>query len=646
MSTGGNIQYVYRWRIGQWSALAPCVEHNSPAFDADGLRWVFKLFKGRTRSPNELALYLAVHDAEERLTQVRKKVDIAFTLENQSTRGLDYSKYATPITVWVDAVYSTWGDDRFIGLADMEGFVADDTACLVVRFRVRETVQVRAPTAQPSPAIAVYVPDRIAAPFNQLLKSARFSDIQLELCDSAALLLSPGPNRTSRAGLGINATGHPTPDPDTPQCITPMPTNCCPRALPYAQRNRIGSSPPPPAGPRYHAHKAILMAVSPVFEAMFSNGMRETHEKVVQVWDVTPRAFERMLEYAYTRSCDIPRDVSADELVETLLCADQFAVSGLLDACWRSLLQRVNVDTVWDIWAIADDLNAREAQRTCLSYCTRNFSQLCESSSTMWAPAHLLRQALISDSLNVQSEELLFETVVRWAEFREDDMEERRSKRASRASVSEVDACGQTSDAVLTCKRSPSSLSQLLSPRSPWARRPGRRHPELLREAYTMAKPPSPSSSPKSPPQMVTRVSADLSQLPTASTGTSNWSTLFARKEFLPQLLPCIRFPMMQKSFLLHVVERNSELMAMPLMKDLLIEAYRFHAFNPSAETRKSSVASELSYAKQESLPKEPVKQYAKIILPLNTSDDLTLSRSQRRKEAQRISVHNVNFSP
>ncbi|KAJ2646957.1 hypothetical protein GGH99_008013, partial [Coemansia sp. RSA 1285] len=180
----------------QWNTLAPCIEHNSPPFDADGLCWVFKLFKGRTRNPNDLALYLAVHESTtDRLGQMRKKVDVSFTLENLRARGIDYNKYTTPITVWFDSTYSTWGDDKFIGLSDISSFLKDDTTCLVVRFHVRETVHEGPllPAAQPSPAIAVYVPEKISAPFNQLLRSARFSDIQFELRDSSALLLSPGP---------------------------------------------------------------------------------------------------------------------------------------------------------------------------------------------------------------------------------------------------------------------------------------------------------------------------------------------------------------------------------------------------------------------------------------------------------------------
>ncbi|KAJ1949540.1 hypothetical protein FBU59_001100 [Linderina macrospora] len=463
-----------------------------------------------------LALYLAVHESSaDRLSRVRKKVDISFTLENLQARSLSFNKYPSPITVWVDSNYSTWGDDKFIELSNMRSFLDNDTACLVVRFHVRETLQEGVPPPMPTSAIAVYVPDKIAAPFNQLLKSARFSDIQFELRDSSSLVLSPGPNISSPGhlpsprssgefgnGLGIN------------QCVTPLPGNPTPKALPYAQRPRM-DDPGAGSGHRYHAHKAILMQVSPVFEAMFSNGMRETFEQVVEVWDVTPRAFERLLEFAYTRQCDldpkIPEsaNVTPDEVVETLLCADQFGVTELRSVCWRNLMAKISVESV---------------------------------------------------------------------------------------------------------------------PRSPFlqARSP-RRKSELTREAFTPGIVTPTATSPRTSVCNVRLQSVEYSD-------TATLGALHARKEHLAALLPCIRFPMMDRQFLLSVVERNTELMAMPLMKDLMIEAYRFHAFNPPVPEEKLERrrASEC-FAKRETSAM-PVEQYAKIILPLNGTDEYTLSRSQRRK--------------
>ncbi|KAJ2551805.1 hypothetical protein GGH95_005868, partial [Coemansia sp. RSA 1836] len=347
---------------------------------------------------------------------------------------------------------------------------------------------------------------------------------------------------------------------------------------------------------------------------MFSNGMRETYEKVVEVWDVTPRAFERLLEYAYTRVCDLDGStpaVSADEVVETLLCADQFDVSGLRDICWRDLSKRISAETVWEIWSIAVDLEAVDQQRACRLFCSRNFTTLCHSQSIMWAPAHLLREVLASDTLNVLSEELLFETVVKWSEFREDqdDCYSRKDSSLSGGLLLSAErhitrpSSAAMDEAVLKCYRSPSNLSLLPPANSPFAgnrRRSGnpRRKPELTREAYTDAQQLSatsmmPSPVNNSPPPPPSRFSISATKLSSSSSprdsaldsqpsiNSSAWSRLLDRKQFLNSLLPCIRFPMMDKNFLLRVVERNTDLMALPMMKDLLIEAYRFHAFNP-----------------------------------------------------------------
>ncbi|ORX64896.1 hypothetical protein DL89DRAFT_148192 [Linderina pennispora] len=185
--------------------------------------------------------------------------------------------------------------------------------------------------------------------------------------------------------------------------------------------------------------------------------------------------------------------------------------------------------------------------------------------------------------------------------------------------------------AVLKCYRSPANLALLpRSPRSPFlqARSP-RRKSELTREAFTAGAMPGATTPPStdSPRTSICNVGCSQSSTPILPP----WLHCMRAKNTYRRYCPCIRFPMMDKQFLLTVVERNSELMAMPLMKDLLIEAYRFHAFNPPAPVEKPERrrASEC-FAKRES--STPVEQYAKIILPLNGTDEYTLSRSQRRK--------------
>jgi hypothetical protein len=50
------------------------------------------------------------------------------------------------------------------------------------------------------------------------------------------------------------------------------------------------------------------------------------------------------------------------------------------------------------------------------------------------------------------------------------------------------------------------------------------------------------------------------------------------RNHLLSELLMHVRFPLMRSNFLIDQVEKSETIMASPAMKDLLFEAYRFHA--------------------------------------------------------------------
>ena len=54
-------------------------------------------------------------------------------------------------------------------------------------------------------------------------------------------------------------------------------------------------------GREFPCHKAILLTGRPpVFEAMFSHNMKEAQEGEVDIVDVDPGTFKRMLEFIYT----------------------------------------------------------------------------------------------------------------------------------------------------------------------------------------------------------------------------------------------------------------------------------------------------------------------------------------------------------
>ena len=74
----------------------------------------------------------------------------------------------------------------------------------------------------------------------------------------------------------------------------------------------------------FEAHSSILIARSEYFRAMFTNGMRETREhrdRAIELRDCVPRAFEKVLQYAYTGSVSL-----SDDALGVMICASQVCV--------------------------------------------------------------------------------------------------------------------------------------------------------------------------------------------------------------------------------------------------------------------------------------------------------------------------------
>jgi hypothetical protein len=100
----------------------------------------------------------------------------------------------------------------------------------------------------------------------------------------------------------------------------------------------------------FYAHKGILASSSSVFEAMLTNGMKETFEDEIQLCQTNHSAFLSLLTFIYTFEVNIASLCDAENL---LALADRFAISHVRDECLRYFRLELNADNVWGIWAIA-----------------------------------------------------------------------------------------------------------------------------------------------------------------------------------------------------------------------------------------------------------------------------------------------------
>lgn len=115
---------------------------------------------------------------------------------------------------------------------------------------------------------------------------------------------------------------------------------------------------------RIDAHRAILMARSEVFCAMFDHEMVEKKTNQVILDDIDGDVLAAMVHFMYTDT--VPK---LAELADSLLvAADRYQLGKLKIMCEEQLLKDIDIDKVGHLLTIADVTNAEELKKACLEF--------------------------------------------------------------------------------------------------------------------------------------------------------------------------------------------------------------------------------------------------------------------------------------
>ncbi|XP_012284683.2 kelch-like protein 10 [Orussus abietinus] len=170
----------------------------------------------------------------------------------------------------------------------------------------------------------------------------------------------------------------------------------------------------------FSVHRAILSAVSPYFKALFTNSLKggKTETTEVAITGVPGDVFGLILDYAYTGTCN----VTAENVEQLLPLADRFEVLGVVQLCCQFLLQELRPENCLGIFKFARHYFCRDLEEKGRKYIRHHFKQILqESGEFKELLAEELEAILKDDELNVRNEELVFEAVKTWLEWKPDE---------------------------------------------------------------------------------------------------------------------------------------------------------------------------------------------------------------------------------
>ncbi|EAZ16140.1 hypothetical protein OsJ_31586 [Oryza sativa Japonica Group] len=126
------------------------------------------------------------------------------------------------------------------------------------------------------------------------------------------------------------------------------------------------------AGQRFTAHRCVLAARSPVFNAELFGMMMEsdtTTNDAIQIGDMAAPVFKALLHFVYTDSLPETMEEREDTMCEHLLvAADRYNLERLKLICEERLCKYIGIGTVMDILALADQHHCKGLKKACFDF--------------------------------------------------------------------------------------------------------------------------------------------------------------------------------------------------------------------------------------------------------------------------------------
>lgn len=142
------------------------------------------------------------------------------------------------------------------------------------------------------------------------------------------------------------------------------------------------------AGEKFHAHKLVLTARSPVFRAELFDELDSDKQEIV-VEDMEPRVFKAMLHFIYRDSLveEELEDTSSSSILSVtdtltaklLAAADRYDLTRLRQVCESHLCKDISVNSVSRTLALADCYRATELKAVCLRFAAENLAAVMQS---------------------------------------------------------------------------------------------------------------------------------------------------------------------------------------------------------------------------------------------------------------------------
>lgn len=159
-----------------------------------------------------------------------------------------------------------------------------------------------------------------------------------------------------------------------------------------------------------NAHRVILAACSPYFNAMFSSDNLESQRGVVHFQEFSPDAIKSLVEFCYTSHLT----VETGNVQELLPAANMFEMKGVVDACCTFLASQLHPSNCLGIRQFASMHSCTALWKKCNMFMQQRFPEIALHEEFLELGFEEVKKIVADSNLNVRGEEQVYEAVLSW----------------------------------------------------------------------------------------------------------------------------------------------------------------------------------------------------------------------------------------
>ena len=169
-----------------------------------------------------------------------------------------------------------------------------------------------------------------------------------------------------------------------------------------------------------NAHRVIIAACSPYFNAMFSGDNIESQKGVVCFKEFSPDAIKSLVDFCYTASLTI----NSGNVECLLSAANLLQMEGVVSACCDFLFSQLHPSNCLGIRRFASAHACSNLLRKCTMFMQQRFPEIALHEEFLELGFDEVVKIVSDSYLNVRGEEQVYEAVLSWVKHR---IEERKS---------------------------------------------------------------------------------------------------------------------------------------------------------------------------------------------------------------------------